>query len=77
MVALNSVYMKYVTKAQSLLTSTKIFALLIIVIGGIVLLAQGKSCFNKSERTLLLRIRYFNCLYGKTTALSSTFAPVD
>lgn len=40
-VALNSVYMKYVTKAQSLLTSTKIFALLIIVIGGIVLLAQG------------------------------------
>lgn len=40
-VALNCVYMKYVTKAQSFLTIAKIFALLMIVIGGIVLLAQG------------------------------------
>lgn len=42
-VVLNCVYMKYVTKIQTLLSSTKIFALLIIIIAGIYQLAIGNT----------------------------------
>lgn len=40
-VALNCVYMKYVTKIQTFLSSTKLIALLIIIIAGIYQLAVG------------------------------------
>ena len=40
-VAINCVYMKYVTKVQTLLSSTKVLALLIIIASGIYNLAQG------------------------------------
>ncbi|XP_071086493.1 cystine/glutamate transporter-like [Haliotis cracherodii] len=42
MVALNCTFMKFVTKVQTLLSSTKILALLIIISGGIAMLVQGK-----------------------------------
>ncbi|OWF36347.1 large neutral amino acids transporter small subunit 1-like [Mizuhopecten yessoensis] len=43
MVILNCVYMKYVIKVQSLLASTKIIALAIIVVAGIIQLAKGET----------------------------------
>lgn len=43
MVILNCVYMKYVVKVQSFLSSTKIIALGIIVIAGIIQLAKGET----------------------------------
>ncbi|XP_025115161.1 Y+L amino acid transporter 2-like [Pomacea canaliculata] len=43
MVALNCVYMKYVTKIQTLLSSTKIVALLIIIIAGFYQMAVGNT----------------------------------
>ncbi|XP_076448817.1 large neutral amino acids transporter small subunit 1-like isoform X2 [Babylonia areolata] len=43
LVALNCVYMKYVTKIQTFLSGTKILALLIIIVGGIYELAQGNT----------------------------------
>ncbi|XP_060075529.1 large neutral amino acids transporter small subunit 2-like [Ylistrum balloti] len=43
LVALNCVYMKYVTKVQTFLSITKILALLIIITGGIVRLTQGET----------------------------------
>ncbi|KAK6174123.1 hypothetical protein SNE40_017456 [Patella caerulea] len=43
LVALNCVYMKYVKRIQTFLSSTKIFALLIIVVGGIYQLAIGET----------------------------------
>ncbi|XP_033754317.1 Y+L amino acid transporter 2-like [Pecten maximus] len=43
MVILNCVYMKYVVKIQSLLSSTKIIALAIIVVAGIIQLAKGET----------------------------------
>lgn len=46
LVVLNCVYMKYVTKIQTFLSSTKIIALLIIIIAGIYQLADGKEYFT-------------------------------
>lgn len=46
MVALNCVYMKYVTKIQTLLSSTKIVALLIIIIAGFYQMAVGKCMLS-------------------------------
>ncbi|XP_021349316.1 Y+L amino acid transporter 2-like [Mizuhopecten yessoensis] len=43
LVALNCVYMKYVTKVQTFLSVTKIIALLIIITGGAVHLIQGET----------------------------------
>ncbi|XP_070187366.1 Y+L amino acid transporter 2-like, partial [Littorina saxatilis] len=43
MVILNCVYMKYVTKIQTFLSGTKLIALLIIIIGGIVKMAEGNT----------------------------------
>lgn len=43
-VALNCVYVKYVTKVQTFLSSTKLIALLIIVVGGIYRMAMGEQC---------------------------------
>ncbi|XP_060080147.1 cystine/glutamate transporter-like [Ylistrum balloti] len=43
MVILNCVYMKYVVKIQSLLSSTKIIALAIIVVAGIIQLVKGET----------------------------------
>ena len=43
LVALNCVYMKYVTKIQMILTSTKIIGLLVIIICGMIKLVQGKN----------------------------------
>ncbi|XP_064598915.1 Y+L amino acid transporter 2-like [Liolophura sinensis] len=40
-VALNCVYVKYVTKVQTFLSSTKLIALLIIIVGGIYRMAMG------------------------------------
>lgn len=43
LVALNCVYMKYITKVQTFLSTTKIIALLIIITGGIIHLIQGET----------------------------------
>ncbi|ESO96319.1 hypothetical protein LOTGIDRAFT_202174 [Lottia gigantea] len=48
LVAANCVYMKYVRRLQTFLSSTKIFALLIIVIGGIYELARGETEYLES-----------------------------
>ncbi|KAL3859650.1 hypothetical protein ACJMK2_009863 [Sinanodonta woodiana] len=43
MVVLNCVYMKYVTKIQTFLSSTKLLALLILIAGGIAMLVKGEQ----------------------------------
>ncbi|KAL3859649.1 hypothetical protein ACJMK2_009862 [Sinanodonta woodiana] len=43
MVMLNCVYMKYVTKVQTFLSSTKLLALLILIAGGIAMLVKGQT----------------------------------
>ncbi|XP_071091518.1 cystine/glutamate transporter-like [Haliotis cracherodii] len=43
LVTLNCVYMKYVTRVQTILSSTKMLALLIIIAGGIAMVAKGNT----------------------------------
>ncbi|XP_067652368.1 cystine/glutamate transporter-like isoform X1 [Haliotis asinina] len=48
LVTLNCVYMKYVTRVQTFLSSTKMLAMLIIIAGGIAMFAKGNTEYFES-----------------------------
>lgn len=48
--------MKYVTKIQTVLSSTKIIGLLIIIIGGLIRLCQGKNSFISGDDTMRMGV---------------------
>ncbi|KAL3859651.1 hypothetical protein ACJMK2_009864 [Sinanodonta woodiana] len=85
MVALNCVYMKYVTKVQTFLSSTKLLALLILIGGGILMIANGHtgSFVNSFEGTtkepgqIAVSILYAVFSYGGWQIMTSMMEEVE